>query len=152
MRSAIRNALDKDELALYAQPVVDLSDDSIAQYELLLRMPLEDGRVLRASQFIGLAERSGLILAIDHWVTNHALRLLKESEERGHTFSLAVNLSAAAFEDKSLLDSIQANLRDLPVDPSRLIFEVTETAAVSNVSGAQKFICSLRELAATRHR
>ena len=144
MRWAIRDALDHDKMMLYAQPIVSLSDESVAQYELLLRLPLEDGRVLRAGQFIGLAERSGLIEAIDHWVINHAIQLLGRTE--GQPFALAVNLSGAAFEDSRLLSAIEASLRGIAADPSRLVFEVTETAAVSNVAGALRFISSLKDI------
>jgi diguanylate cyclase (GGDEF)-like protein/PAS domain S-box-containing protein len=144
MRWAIRDALDNNTMMLFAQPIRDLTDNTVAQYELLLRLPLEDGRVLRAGQFIGLAERSGLIQAIDHWVINQAILLLKKTE--GQPFSLAVNLSGAAFEDSRLLSAIEASLRGHAAEPSRLVFEVTETAAVSNVSGALKFIGNLKDI------
>jgi EAL domain-containing protein (putative c-di-GMP-specific phosphodiesterase class I) len=64
----------------------------------------------------------------------------------GQTFSLSVNLSGAAFEDSRLLQAIDNSLRGMAVDTSRLVFEVTETAAVSNVGGAQRFIGSLKEM------
>ncbi|MGE3985562.1 MAG: putative bifunctional diguanylate cyclase/phosphodiesterase [Dehalococcoidia bacterium] len=146
IRSRIREALEKDEMVLYAQPIIDLKNGSIAQQELLVRLPLEDGTILRAGQFIGLAERSGLILAIDTWVVSQAIKLLKQSQELGQTFALAVNLSGAAFEDSRLLQAIDNSLRGMAVDTSRLIFEVTETAAVSNVTGAQRFMTSLKEM------
>ncbi len=146
IRSRIREALETDEMVLYAQPIIDLKDGSIAQHELLVRLPLEDGTILRAGQFIGLAERSGLILAIDTWVVHQAFKLLKQSQEMGQTFSLAVNLSGAAFEDSRLLQAIAHSLRGMAVDTSRLIFEVTETAAISNVSGAQRFMTSLKAM------
>jgi EAL domain-containing protein (putative c-di-GMP-specific phosphodiesterase class I) len=146
MRSRIREALDKNELALHAQPIINLNSGEVTQHELLLRLPLEDGRILRAGQFISLAERSGLILAIDNWVIHQALKLLKDSAKQGLEFPLAVNISGAAFEDEVLLEAIVNSVRGMGVDTSRLIFEITETAAASNVAGAQRFINGLKEL------
>lgn len=144
MRLAIRDALDNNKFVLYAQPIIDLASGATTQYELLLRLPLETGRILRAGQFIGLAERSGLIQAIDQWVIASAIDLLNQTE--GEPFALAVNLSGAAFEDVRLLSMIEASIRGIVAEPSRLVFEVTETAAVSNVSGALRFITALKEL------
>jgi diguanylate cyclase (GGDEF)-like protein len=145
IRSRIREALESNELVLHAQPIIDLESGAVSQQELLVRLPVE-GRLLRAGQFIGLAERSGLILPIDTWVVHNAIKLLKQTGDAGQTFGLSVNLSGAAFEDSMLLEAITNSLRGMAVDTSRLIFEVTETAAVSNVVGAQRFIRSLKEM------
>lgn len=146
MRSAIRDALETNRLQLFGQPIIDLQSGETAQYEMLLRMPLPNGRVVTASHFIGLAERSGLIEAIDRWVVTNAIGLLQESAGGAWLPPLAINLSGAAFDDAALLDLIKSNLRSGDVDPTRLVFEVTETSAVSNVAGAQRFIGSLKDL------
>lgn len=141
----IRTALDEDLFVLYAQPIVDLHEGS-TQYELLIRMHGEDGELIQPASFLPVAERSGLIHDIDRWVVCKAIDILADYEARGQDLSLEVNLSGKAFADQGLLSLLEERLRATGVTASRLILEITETAAISNINQASHFIESLKSL------
>ena len=144
MRYNIHEALEKDWLLLYGQPIVRLKDDQISRYELLLRMKLQGGKMLEAASFIHLAERSGLIHAIDRRVVEKSMEIADRLGKAGSDFKLEVNLSGSALTDNELLALIKRSLNERQIDPSRLVFEVTETEAVSNLPAAQRFIRELK--------
>ncbi len=94
----IREALDNDGFELHCQPILNLSTNEVSQYELLLRMRGPDNLVPPAA-FLGVAERLGLIHAIDRWVVAEAIRLLAERPD----LHFEVNLSARSVEDEGLM-------------------------------------------------
>ena len=141
----IRLALEEDRLILFCQPILDLATHSICQYELLLRLPDEDhAEPLPPSAFLYRAERSGLIQAIDAWVVRKAIALIAEHARAGNRLVLSVNLSGKSFGDRKLVEITETALEESGIDPSQLIFEITETAAISNVEEAKAFAVRLR--------
>jgi diguanylate cyclase (GGDEF)-like protein len=142
----IREALDNDLFVLHAQPILDLVTDEVSQYELLLRMLGPDGEVIAPSVFLDIAERSGLIQDIDRWVVRRAIEMLADHRAAGRELRLEVNLSGKAFADRELLTMIQSDLMDSGVDPANLVLEVTETAAIANITDAQKFVRTLQAI------
>ena len=146
MRYNIHEALENDRLMLYAQPIVRLRDEKVSRYELLLRMMLPDGQVLDAASFIPLAEYSGLIRAIDSRVVEQSIEVAARLGKAGSDLKLEVNLSGSALTNQELLTQITQAIRERQVDPARLIFEVTETEAVSNLQAAQRFIRELKDV------
>lgn len=145
----IHHALEQDRFVLHLQPIRDLQTGSVAQYEALLRMIGEDGRLIMPAEFLETAERFGLILAIDRWVVCRAIQILSEAEAEGRPISLSVNLSGKCFDDEHLLELIQDELKRTGVDPGALILEITETAAVGDISRARQFIEVLKHLGCT---
>ncbi|MEX0749615.1 MAG: EAL domain-containing protein [Dehalococcoidia bacterium] len=139
----IREALENDRFVLHAQPILDLSRGEITQFELLLRMT-DGSELVLPGMFLETAERTGLIQDIDRWVVRRAIELLAGSEVAASGVRLEVNLSGKAFADPELLPMIQRELRATKIDPSRLVLEVTETAAIANIDEAQKFLRALR--------
>ena len=133
----IRDALADDRLVLHAQPIRNLHTGEIGHDELLLRMIGDDGELILPGAFLPLAERFGLATEIDRWVTERALELLA-ADPGGHR-ALEVNLSGPSLNDTTLLHLVEDGLARLHVDPRRLIFEVTETAAVANIPLARSF-------------
>ena len=133
----IRGALAEDRFVLHAQPIRDLRSGAIAQHELLLRMIGDDGALIAPGTFLPLAERFGLTPEIDAWVTTRAIELL--AADPGGSSALEVNLSGPSLNDTSLLALVEEGLARHHVDPRRLIFEVTETAAVANIPLARRF-------------
>lgn len=142
----LREALEKDRFLLYCQPILDLRTGRISRYELLVRMKGEEGEVVLPGAFLPVAERFGLIHAIDRWVVRQAIHLIAEQRRVGRELCLEVNLSAKAFSDGELLPMIQRELADTAIDPATLVFEITETAAVTDVDQARRFIERLKEL------
>jgi diguanylate cyclase (GGDEF)-like protein/PAS domain S-box-containing protein len=142
----IEHAVNHDGFELLAQPVVSLTDNRPAQYELLLRMRDRQGNVIQPGSFLYIAERLGLSGDIDRWVTQRAINTLAEQRAAGRDLQLEINLSGRTIGDAELLELIARQLHETAVPPSRLIFEVSETAAVAHVSRAAVFITHLAEL------
>jgi PAS domain S-box-containing protein len=128
----IRQAIADDRLVLHAQPIVDIASGQRVQDELLVRMVGEDGGdLIMPNEFLPPAERFGLAPAIDRWVVARAARLARDQR-------VEVNLSAHSLGDKSLTAFIESELEASGADPSNLVFEITETAAASDLVQAGK--------------
>jgi diguanylate cyclase (GGDEF)-like protein/PAS domain S-box-containing protein len=135
----IRSALDEDRLVVYSQPIVDLRSGEVAREELLVRMVDPHGDKIPPASFLPAAERFGLIHEIDLMVLTKAIELV-----RGGT-SVAVNVSVRTLTDPRYLIALEQTLSE-GSDPSCFNFEITETAAVANMSDAQEFARRIREL------
>ncbi len=131
-RDKIAEGLRDERFELHFQPIVHIATGTIDHWEALLRLRDARGVLVYPDRFIPVAEKTGQILAIDHWVVAHAVGLLG-SDAR---LRLAVNLSGAALDDPSLLPAIEQLLGEHRVDPRRLTFEVTETVAVASIARA----------------
>ncbi len=144
----IRSALDGDALLLYLQPILPLRTgrDAAPRFEALLRMRGVDGEIIAPGAFLHIAERSGLIRAIDRWVVCRAVAMLAAAEAAGQPLQLAVNLSGKAFSDAELLVEIRTVIQRSGADPRHLLFEVTESAAIADLQRAREFVLSLQEL------
>ncbi|MEA1049959.1 EAL domain-containing protein [Lamprobacter modestohalophilus] len=139
---AITEAIKVGRLRLFYQPLMALPERTIWRAEGLLRMQLADGRLASPNEFIPIAERSGLINAIDRWVMAEAIRVLTEHPH----LSLSINLSAKALADTSIEAELARLLRSSQVDPQRLTLEITETVAIDSISAAVERIKSMRAL------
>lgn len=146
----IREALEReDRFVLHMQPILDLSTGRISQGELLLRMRGEHGNLIAPGAFLPAAERYGLIHAVDRWVVRRAIRMLAAATDQP-LLPLGVNLSGeSVVGDPQLLELIESELAGASVDPARLIFEVTETAAIANMPEASRFARAVNELGAS---
>jgi diguanylate cyclase (GGDEF)-like protein/PAS domain S-box-containing protein len=142
----VRAALEDDKFVLYSQPILDLKTDEIRQHELLLRLPDEHGKLVLPATFLYTAERFGLVHAIDRWVIGHAIELLAAEHGAGHDLRLEVNVSGASMSDPELPEFVQERLRATAVDPTKLIIEITETAAIANMEHARNFVAKLTAL------
>jgi diguanylate cyclase (GGDEF)-like protein/PAS domain S-box-containing protein len=141
----IRAALAGDAFALYAQPIVDVESGRTRQYELLLRLIAEDGSIVAPDAFLPVAERYDLMRPIDRHVVRRAIEFAAARDGDGAP-SVAVNVSGRTVGDARLLQRIEADVRRTGVDPHRLVFEITETAAVADIGRARRFAERLREL------
>jgi len=139
-------ALQHGGFVLLAQPIIDLATGRASQYELLLRMRDERGDHIPPGSFLYIAERLGMVQEIDRWVTERAITLLAEHRARGEELTLEVNLSGLSIGDPELLALVSRELERTDVPPHSLIFEVTETAAVINMSRAGQFVRDLTGL------
>jgi diguanylate cyclase (GGDEF)-like protein/PAS domain S-box-containing protein len=141
----IEYAIGHDGFELLAQPIVSLTGDRPARYELLLRMRDRQGNMIHPGSFLYIAERLGLNGDIDRWVTRRAIDTLAEQRALGRDIQFEINLSGRTIGDEELLEVIKRGLHDTAVPPDRLIFEVAETAAVASVARAGAFIQRLGE-------
>jgi diguanylate cyclase (GGDEF)-like protein/PAS domain S-box-containing protein len=142
----IRDALDEERLVLQAQPIMSLATGEIGQYEMLLRMRDPLGELISPAAFLPVAERYDLIGAIDRWVVSTAIEMLGAELKRGRKLTFEVNISGRSTGDSDLLELIEERLRSNAVDPSQVIFEVTETTAVADIPRAQEFAGRLAAL------
>ena len=141
-RDKIAVGLREDRFELHFQPIVAIPTGTVHHWEVLLRLRDARGELVYPDRFIPVAEKTGQIRAIDHWVMAHAIRLLGED----HSLRLAVNLSGSAMDDDSLLAELKRLLAVHRVNPARLTFEVTETAAVASIAQATELMQGIRQL------
>ncbi|HCD05535.1 MULTISPECIES: EAL domain-containing protein [unclassified Methylophaga] len=139
----IRAALKQENFILEFQPIYSLKEKKINHYECLIRMRGQGDKLYYPHDFIPVAEAMGLIHQIDLWVVNHAFELLRNVP--GDT-ALAVNLSGNIFLDKNLYPLVERKLLETGADPSRLVFEITETSAISNFEQTKQMVDRLRNL------
>ena len=135
-----------DKYLLYFQPIMALRDRTIAHYEVLLRMRDQDGTIHSPAVFIAAAEHTGLIHEIDHMVLRKAIAQAAKINKSGSQIRLSINLSAHAFNDPELLPVIRQELMLSGVDPTLLMFEITETAALDNLPGTRNLLREIKEL------
>jgi EAL domain-containing protein (putative c-di-GMP-specific phosphodiesterase class I) len=140
----IREALDQDRLVLHCQPILNLTTNEVTQYELLVRLQPAEGPLLAPNAFLPIAERFGLITSIDTWVVLRAIELLAAHSREGRALILNVNISAKSIGDRQLVDVVRRAISDAGVDATRLVMELTETAAISNLENAHNFMDELR--------
>ncbi|MGH8716619.1 MAG: EAL domain-containing protein, partial [Burkholderiales bacterium] len=138
----IRSALQNDLMYLNFQGVYCAADGRRSHVETLLRMKDESGGAIMPAAFIPLAEKSDIILEIDRWVISKAITLLASSPSIP---TIAVNISGKSFAEPELPLFISDTLRKLDVNPNRLMVEITETSAVTDLHDAQRFIKALHQ-------
>jgi diguanylate cyclase (GGDEF)-like protein len=139
----IRAALKEGHFLLEFQPIFALASAEVTHYECLLRMRGEGGVLYYPKEFIPVAEAMGLIHQIDFWVVDHALDLLRGMPE---DIAFAINLSGNVFLDEKLYPLVQNKLRQTGINPERVVFEITETSAISNFELTKRMVTSLRSL------
>ena len=142
----IRAAIAADRFVLYRQPIVAVdpgSDHTVEHFEVLLRMIDEEGQIVSIDQFLSAAERFSLMREIDRLVIARVFRWHAAHQDTGERL-VSVNLSGASLNDDSLREYVlhQADVHGLGLD--WLCFEVTETAAISNLGPASELMYALK--------
>jgi len=148
--SRISSAFDDERFELFFQPIIGIgsnSDQSRGHYELLLRMRDEEGELVGPDQFIPSAERYNLMSKLDRWVIHEALSKLacrnKDGEAR---YTIAINLSGTSLSEDRFIDDVIEEVTRQALPPGAVCFEITETAAISNLSRVVHFMQSLKKL------
>jgi diguanylate cyclase (GGDEF)-like protein len=139
----IRAALKEGNFLLEFQPILALDSADITHYECLLRMRGEEDVLYYPKEFIPVAEAMGLIQEIDIWVIDHALDLLRELPAE---IAFAINLSGNVFLDENLYSLVQNKFKQTGINPERVMFEITETSAISNFELTKRMVSKLRSL------
>ncbi|UVM50700.1 MULTISPECIES: putative bifunctional diguanylate cyclase/phosphodiesterase [unclassified Pseudomonas] len=131
LESELRRALRRDELELHYQPRLNLEDGQIVGLEALVRWRHGERGLLPPSEFVPLAEQSGLIVPLGYWVISRALRDMQALRERGlPALHMAINLSFRQFQDSQLLSTLSRLIAERGVEAQWLEFELTETAVM----------------------
>ncbi len=145
-RECIEQALIHHNFILFYQPILNIKNNEISHYECLIRMLNEEGSLIMPDEFISIAEELGIIGKIDRWVIKEAIKKHIDFKQRDKHYKISINLSGLSFNDTSIFETISQQLNHPDVDAKQIIFEITETSAVSNFIAAQSLIQKIKKL------
>ncbi len=149
--SRIRSAITNNEFELYRQNMMVLSESETINpsFEFLIRLKDGDGEVIPPGAFIPAAERYNLMPDLDRWVINRAFQYLSDNYERivcsKSPVYAFINLSGASLSDDKFFDYIRDKFKEYDLDKNLVCFEITETAAITNLQRAIEFIRGIKE-------
>lgn len=148
LASDLLDALDNDRLLLFGQRICPLSDDQRdqARIEILSRLKSRCGAIIGPDRFISAAERFGIASRLDRWIIAEGLRCYGHLMRDPKGLMLGINLSTQTLSDPGLWPYVENVLCSTGVAPQNIVFEITETAAVTNLETAEAFV-----LQAKRH-
>lgn len=138
----LQEAVVNDKIEMHFQPIWDLKENKTAYYEALVRLQI-NGKLVYPGEFIPALERAEDINMLDHQVVSKTIKMLSTHPV---LHRVAINLSAHAFSDEGLVPLIKNKLKQYKVDGTRIIFELTESASLTNVSATIRMIEEISEL------
>lgn len=148
--SRITSAVEEDRLELFFQPIIGIGKENgqrRGHYELLLRMRDEKGNLVGPNQFIPAAERYNLMSTLDRWVIHEALSKLADRDGDGSArYTIAINLSGTSLSEDRFLEFVIDELKKQKLPQGAICFEITETAAISNLARVVHFMQALKKL------
>ena len=146
IETSLRKALDRGELSLSYQPRIDIQTYSVVGMEALLRWQMPDGTWVTPSEFVPIAEETGLIVPIGEWVFYQACRQAVEWARAGlDGLTMSINLSAVQFKRKRLVDFICTVLDGTGLDPQQLELELTESLLIDDTETSRSILGELKQ-------
>lgn len=146
MRAALAGDTLAGEFILFAQTIRDTRHPDIKAFEVLLRWRDPEGNVHPPVEFLPIAERYGLMTAIDVWVMRSALGLLAQSPWMAEISKVSINLSGASLADPNLIHEIRHLLNTTGCRPEQICFEITETMVIADTALARQAVLEIKEL------
>jgi diguanylate cyclase (GGDEF)-like protein len=149
METALRHAIDRHELEVHYQPVVDLATGRFSEVEALLRWKHPQHGMMAPTQFIPLAEETGLILPIGRWVLEETCRQVRQWQQQHSSATslvVSVNLSARQLQHPALAEEITAILQATSLSPACLKLEITESAMMQEADTTIRTLRKLKHL------
>jgi EAL domain-containing protein (putative c-di-GMP-specific phosphodiesterase class I) len=148
LEGRLRRAIEKEEFMLFYQPQVDLGTGRIVGMEALLRWQVSDLGMMPPSEFIPVAEETGLIVPLGEWVLKTACLQNKEWHDmKLPRLSVSVNLSGRQFHHQNLVEKVSAALHNAKLEPQWLDLEITETYAMQDADFTLAILKELKRLA-----
>ncbi len=143
----IQNAIDENHFVLALQSIQSLRPaEGLPHKEILIRMLTEDGSIVSPNSFIPAAERYDLMATLDRWVIKTSFRMINDEDtNKRPRFVYNINLSGQTLSDPEILDFIQTEIKNFNITASNICFEITETAAIANLSHAIEFITAMKK-------
>jgi len=141
----VKQSLENNLIELFFQPIMRLKESHIDHYECLMRIH-EEGKIIPPVNFIRAAESSGLMPAVDEHVIKLAFAHKRTLEQSGIASVLAINLSGLSFQGSNLAFHIQHCLDEFKINAHEIIFEITETTAVSDLKSSKQMMSHLKNL------
>ena len=145
--SRLTRALEKDQFTLYFQPIIPCANKSrhYTYLEILVRLIDDDGTVIAPGAFLYAAEKYNMVSSIDRWVIEHSMAWLAETEKSdGRPITISINISGQTIGSPDMLKFIIDKMEETGAPAGQIIFEVTETAAIENITSATSFMLTLR--------
>jgi len=143
----LRHALERNELVLYYQPVMDMPDNRLHSLEALLRWRHPEHKLIAPDKFISLAEETGLIIPIGEWVLKTVCTQLVSWRDQGYQVPrVAINLSGRQFRDKKLIKNIARILDETGVEAKYITLEITESMLIDNIEKVVETLQCLSEM------
>jgi diguanylate cyclase (GGDEF)-like protein len=145
--SRLNRALEEDRFALYFQPIIPCANKPghVTHLEILIRLIDDDGSVIAPCAFLPAAEKYNLVSSIDRWVIEHTMVWLAATNSSGNRpVNVAVNLSGQTIGSPEMLKFITDKTDETGASPEHIIFDITETAAITNITSATSFMLTLR--------
>lgn len=146
LESALRHAVERNELFLLYQPWLDLANSRIMGAEALVRWRHPELGVLAPDRFIALADETGLIVDIGRWVLSEACRQTARWHAAGLRLAMAVNVSAVQFRQHAFADDVASVIARVGVDPQSIELEITETAVMQNANATIAMLRRLKQM------
>jgi len=144
--NCLREALDEDKFEIRFQPINNILTGETTHHELLIRLRAEDGSYVSPDAFLPSAVRFGLMNEIDFWMIRNAAMAYAKYSSRAKPLKFSINLSANAFENDDLTSYVEETFERYEVQPSDIVFEVTESLAVRRPLQVDRQIATLRDL------
>ena len=142
IEAGLRRAIERNELALVFQPIIDLQSHQVVKAEALLRWHFE-GQTISPLEFIPIAEETGLIVSIGDWVLRRACETLRDWQAEGLSLRMAVNVSGRQLANVNFVDTVIAMLQEHQLRPEALEIEITESVLVTAIEPARNALDKL---------
>ena len=149
LETDLRRALQRGELELHYQPLVDLDSGSLSGFEALARWDHPDHGPISPVDFIPVAEESGLIVPLGRWALEEAARTISKWDarlDRRQDFRISVNMSAVQMQRDDVFDAVSGALRGADISGNRMTIELTESAFINDPAGAKRLLDALKGL------
>ena len=145
-------ALNEGRLVVTAQSIINIKANKDIEvdkngFEILIRMQDDNGRLVPPNAFLPAVERYNRAPKLDRWILDKVLLLLADNREvLSQIDKCSINLSGQSLVSEGFLHFIMAKLKEYKIEPSKICFEITETAAIANLDQATSFVQSLKDL------
>jgi diguanylate cyclase (GGDEF)-like protein len=149
LENDLRRAVERQEFCVHYQPIIALDNDRLAGFEALVRWEHPERGTVFPSEFISLAEETGLITEIGQWVLRESCRQVRQwqwQSPMNRPLTLSVNLSSKQFTQPNLIEQVKLILEETDFDPRCLRLEITESVVMENAEQAAHMLSQLREL------
>ena len=150
----LRRAIERQEFRLHYQPIIFLETGKIHGFEALVRWQHPDRGLIHPTEFIPVAEETGLIVPIGQWVLReacHQMHIWQEQSSNNFSLTISVNLSRKQFTQSNLVEQIEQILQETKLDPRNLSLEITESIVMENAEAATSMLLHLGALGMQLH-
>lgn len=149
LETDLRYAIERNEFILHYQPIISFKTGKISGFEALIRWIHKKRGLISSATFIPIAEETGLIIPIGHWVMQEAcrqIRIWNDKYSMDEPFTISVNISGKQFSHPNLIENITEIIDNSNIEPHTLKLEITESTIMENAENARIMLQQLRDL------